>query len=156
MQDPSQQSFDREYSDRIKIRELIDNYSRYADRREAKKQAALFASDAIVEVYQGRLQTKKPVQVIQGRAHLETALDVLNQYEITTHFNGQSLLSIEGDRASGETYCLAHHLWTEQGKRILMTMSIRYQDEFIRLNEVWLIAMRKIVIDWVDSQPSTH
>jgi ketosteroid isomerase-like protein len=36
--------------------------------------------------------------------------DDLNRYEATTHFNGQSTIDLDGDRATGESYCLAHHL----------------------------------------------
>lgn len=38
------------------------------------------------------------------------------------HFNGQSTIDINSDSAIGEVYCLAHHLWTENGKRMLMVM----------------------------------
>ena len=40
----------------------------------------------------------------------------LNQYAATMHFNGQSTIYLDGDRATGESYCLAHHLTvTEDG-----------------------------------------
>jgi hypothetical protein len=34
----------------------------------------------------------------------------LNRYETTTHFNGQSTVTIDGDRAMGASYAIAHHL----------------------------------------------
>jgi len=37
----------------------------------------------------------------------------LNRYEATTHFNGQSRVKIDGDRATGESYTIAHHLFSE-------------------------------------------
>jgi hypothetical protein len=46
---------------------------------------------------------------LRGHAELAEAFKVLENYEITTHFNGQSTVTLDGDRASGETYCLAHH-----------------------------------------------
>ncbi|MEO3853822.1 nuclear transport factor 2 family protein [Acrocarpospora sp. B8E8] len=36
----------REIADRMAVRRLVDLYARYADRRDAKGQAALFAEDA--------------------------------------------------------------------------------------------------------------
>ena len=36
--------------------------------------------------------------------------DALNGYVATVHFNGQSTVGLDGDRATGESYCLANHL----------------------------------------------
>lgn len=38
------------------------------------------------------------------------------------HFNGQSTLRIEGDHATGETYCQAHHFLNESGRRMILVM----------------------------------
>jgi len=59
--------------------------------------------------------------------------DNLNTYKATTHFNGQSTLALDGDRASGESYCLAHHIssaWAPSAR--FMIASIRYLDEFVK------------------------
>jgi SnoaL-like domain len=44
----------------------------------------------------------------------------LNRYEVTTHFNGQSIVTLDGHRATGESYTIAHHLYTEDGDRKIM------------------------------------
>jgi len=64
--------------------------------------------------------------------------DDLNRYERTTHFNGQSTVALDGDRATGESYCLAHHLYTEDGERKLMVASLRYLDTFAKSDGAWL------------------
>ena len=69
--------------------------------------------------------------------------------------HGQSTVTVDGDRATGETYCLAHHLWTEEGRRTLMVMSIRYHDTFVRQGGRWFFAERRLITDWVDRRPST-
>ncbi len=84
---------------------------------------------------------------------LAEAFKVLDNYDATTHFNGQSTISLDGDLATGKTYCLAHHLWTENGQRILMVMFIRYLDTFVRQNGDWRFAKRQLVIDWTDKRP---
>jgi hypothetical protein len=94
------------------------------------------------------------VQRLQGRAELAEALKVLETYDATTHFNGQSTITLDGDRATGETYCLAHHLWVEDGQRTLMVMSIRYLDRFVRQDGEWLFAERQLIADWTDKRPS--
>jgi hypothetical protein len=52
--------------------------------------------------------------------------DNLNSYDATTHFNGQSIGQVDGDRATDEGYCLAQHLTITDSQRTLMVASIRY------------------------------
>ena len=52
----------------------------------------------------------------------------LNVYEQTMHFNGQSTVTLDGDRATGHVYCRAHHVYSENGKRTLMVAVLRYRD----------------------------
>ena len=80
--------------------------------------------------------------------------DDLNRYEATTHFNGQSTVTLHGDRATGESYCLAHHLYTEDGERRLMVASLRYLDTFVKTDGTWLFAERKLYVDWTETRPS--
>ncbi|MGI5149912.1 nuclear transport factor 2 family protein [Plantactinospora sp. CA-294935] len=142
-------------ADRLAIRELVDAYAHLADRRDPQGQAALFTDDARVAVYDGEPDTTEPAQVLTGRNELATAFASLRNYDRTTHFNGQSTVTVDGDDATGETYCLAHHLWTEQGQRTLMVMSIRYHDTFVRQSGRWFFAERRLITDWVDRRPST-
>jgi SnoaL-like domain len=81
--------------------------------------------------------------------------DDLNQYVATMHFNGQSTISLDGNRATGESYCLAHHLAVaEDGQRTLMVASIRYLDEFVKQDGQWLFAERRLMVNWIDTRPS--
>ncbi|MFC6022925.1 nuclear transport factor 2 family protein [Plantactinospora solaniradicis] len=141
-------------ADREAIRELVDDYARLADRRDARGQAALFIADGRVAVYQGEPGTAEPVQVVNGRDELAAAFGGLQTYDKTTHFNGHSKVTLDGDHATGESSCLAYHLWTEQGQRTLMIMSIRYHDTFVRQDQRWLFVERQLIIDWVDRRPS--
>ena len=73
----------------------------------------------------------------------------------TTHFNGQSTVVIDGDRAAGESYCLAHHLVVgEDGERTMMVAALRYLDEFVKQDGVWLFAERRLKVDWAETRPS--
>jgi hypothetical protein len=72
------------------------------------------------------------------------------------HFNGQSTVSLDGDRAAGESYCLAHHLSVgEDGQRTMMIASIRYLDEFAKQDGQWLFAERRLMVNWTETRPST-
>jgi len=60
-----------------------------------------------------------------------------------------------GALATGESYCLAHHLSVgEDGVRTIMIASIRYLDEFVRQDGVWLFAERRLMVDWTETRPS--
>jgi hypothetical protein len=144
-----------EAADRVAIRELIDNYGYYADRREAQKQAALYTANGFMEIYRGEPDTSKPVGILKGRAALEEAFKGLKAYAITFHMNGQNTIRFSGDSATGIVHCLAHHILYEDGKRMLLVMGIHYYDVYVRQHDQWLFANRKLIIDWEDKRPST-
>lgn len=143
-----------EVAERVAIRELIDAYAHCADRRDAKGQMALFTADADFVVYMDTA-AEQPTQELHGRESLAPVFDNLNTYATTTHFNGQSTVSVAGDRATGQSYCLAHHLSSApDGQRILMVASIRYFDQFVKQDGVWLFAERRLMVDWTETRAS--
>jgi ketosteroid isomerase-like protein len=142
-----------EAADRLAIRELIDAYAHCADRRDAKGQMALFASDTRFLVFMDATAAE-PTQELHGRESLAPVFDDLNQYVATMHFNGQSTILLDGDRATGESYCLAHHLKVGQdGQRTMMIASIRYLDELVKQDGQWLFAERRLMVNWTETRP---
>src|SRR6202008_1368733 len=96
-------------SDRLAIRELVDAYAYCADRRDATGQMALFTEDTEFLVYMDS-RSGSPTQHLRGRAALAPVCDDLNPYVPHMHFKGQSTVVLDGDHASGVTYCQAHHV----------------------------------------------
>src|SRR6202045_3091185 len=144
-----------EAADRLAIRELLDAYAHCADRRDAKGQMALFTPDTRFLVYMDS-RSEQPTQELHGRESLAPVFDNLNTYIATMHFNGQSTVSLDGNRATGESYCLAHHLSVgEDGQRTMMIASIRYLDEFVKQDGEWLFAERRLMVNWTETRPST-
>jgi ketosteroid isomerase-like protein len=142
-----------EAADRLAIRELIDAYAHCADRRDAKGQMALFTKNTHFVVFIDS-RTVEPSMDLQGREALEPVFDDLNTYQTTTHFNGQSTIELHGDRATGESYCLAHHISFVDCQRTLMVASLRYLDVFSKQDGKWLFAERKLLVDWTDTRSS--
>ncbi|MDQ1460462.1 MAG: hypothetical protein QOI08_1946 [Actinomycetota bacterium] len=101
-----------EAADRLAIRELFDAYAHCADRRDAEGQKSLFTVDTELAVYMDG-EGSEATYVLQGREALTPVFDDLNRYEATTHFNGQSTVALVEDRATGESYTIAHHVFTE-------------------------------------------
>jgi ketosteroid isomerase-like protein len=141
-----------EAADRLAIRELVEDYAHCADRRDAKGQMALFTEDTHFVVYMDA-KSPTPSQELHSREALAPVFANLNQYETTTHFVGQStIFTLTSDRATGEAYCLAHHVTESGGKRHLMLASLRYNDTFVKLDGTWLFAERLLYVDWVDER----
>ena len=142
-----------EAADRLAIRELVEAYAHCADRRDAKGQMALFTADTHFVVYMNA-RDSKPSQELHSREALAPVFADLNRYAATTHFVGQSTINtLKGDRATGEAYCLAHHVTVDAGKRSLMVASLRYLDTFVKIGGGWLFAERLLYVDWVDARP---
>jgi hypothetical protein len=140
----------QELEDRIAIRELIDQYAYYADTRNCEGQMAIFTEDTNFEVYMDEKLTT-PVQIVKGRKNLRPIFDDLNHYLTTMHFNGQNMVKLNGNRATGITYCRAYHLKVEAGTQKLMIAGIRYFDTMIKQDDTWLFAERKLKVCWTEN-----
>ena len=141
-----------EAADRLAIRELVEGYAHCADRRDAKGQMALFTEDTHFVVYMNA-QDPKPSMDLHARDALAPVFADLNKYDATTHFVGQStIFTLSADQATGEAYCLAHHVTVNGEKRRLMVASLRYYDTFVKTDGTWLFAERQLYVDWVDER----
>jgi SnoaL-like domain len=140
-----------EAADRLALRELFDAYAHCADRRDAQGQKALFTEDTRFAVYMDG-EASEPTYVLEGREALTPVFDDLNRYEATTHSNGQSTVTIDGNRATGESYTIAHHVYTEDGTRKIMIASLRYLDTFTKIDQSWYFAERNLILDWSETR----
>ena len=142
----------QEAADRLSIRELVEAYAHCADRRDAQGQMSLFTADTHFVVYMDA-KDPTPSQELRSREALAPVFADLNQYAATMHFVGQSTISmLTGDRATGETYCMPHHLTINGGKRRLMIAALRYYDTFVKMDGSWLFAERKLYVDWLEER----
>jgi ketosteroid isomerase-like protein len=139
-------------ADRLAIRELVEAYAHCADRRDAKGQMALFTADTHFVVFMDA-KNPAPSQELHSRDALAPVFADLNKYEATTHFVGQStIFTLTPDRATGEAYCLAHHVTVDGAKRHLMVASLRYLDTFLKQEGQWLFSERRLYVDWVENR----
>ena len=91
-----------------------------------------------------------PSQELHSREALAPVFADLNKYAATTHFVRQStIFKLMGDRATGEAYCLAHHVTVDGGKRSLMLASLRYLDTFVKMDGAW---RRRLYVDWLEER----
>ena len=145
----------QEAADRLAIREVFDAYARCADIRDAEGQKALFTEDTRFAVYMSGPGTE-PSYVLEGREALSPVFDDLNRYEATMHFNGQSTVVFDGNEATGDSYTIAHHVYTENDTRMMMVAWLRYLDTFTKVDQTWYIAERQIILKWSETRPLGH
>ena len=142
----------QEAADRLAIRELVEAYAHCADRRDAQGQMSLFTTDTHFVVYMSA-KDPTPSQELNSREELAPVFADLNKYDATAHFVGQStIFTLANERATGEAYCLAHHVTVDGEKRGLMVASLRYQDTFVKMDGAWLFAERLLYVDWLEER----
>ena len=74
-----------EAADRLAIRELVEAYAHCADRRDAKRQMALFTEDTHFVVLMNA-KDPKPSMDLHARDALAPVFADPNKYDATTHF----------------------------------------------------------------------
>jgi hypothetical protein len=141
-----------EAADRLALRELVEAYAHCADRRDAKGQMSLFTTDTHFVVYMDA-KDPNPSQELNSREALAPVFADVDQYAATMHFVGQStIFTLNGGRATGEAYCIAHHLMVDGEKRRLLVAYLRYLDTFAQIDGTWLFAERLLYVDWLEER----
>jgi hypothetical protein len=136
------------------LRSLAERYARAVDRRDGGAFAAVFEVDGRIRVY-NPAEAENPTGETIGRAALaEIPASVGSRYTRTQHFLGQSTYEVGDGVATGEVYCLAHHLAPLlRGGQHEYTMFIRYDDRY-RLggDGSWRILDRRVLVDWTETR----
>lgn len=131
--------------DRDALRRLVERYATAVDHRDPEGAAGCF-------LVEGRLRVGDDLP-LEGRAAIVSALGRLSRYEVTAHLLGHSNHVVDGDRATGESWCRAHHVYEDAGVRRDWVMAIRYLDRYVRSAEGWRIVDRHLVVEWQEDRP---
>lgn len=139
------------------LRALAETYARGADRGDGDLYASAFHADAELQVFSAADQVN-PDRYRRGHDELRGIPGMLQRYERTFHMLGQSTYDIADDRAAGEVYCIAHHLFDNgDGSVTNHVMYIRYQDIYEPDGTgTWKIRQRKVVVDWTEQRPADN
>jgi uncharacterized protein (TIGR02246 family) len=139
-------------ADRLAIADLVHAYAQGVDRRDPEAVAQLFADDGAFVAY-ATPGAEEPTSRSRGRLEIAMAIGMAKQYRSTVHTIGNHLARVEGDRAEGETRCVAYHLLGEEGAEWLLVWHLRYLDTYTRSREGWRIQERVLRVDIVTEQP---
>jgi ketosteroid isomerase-like protein len=139
-------------ADRLALRELVDRYASAVDARDADAFADLFTPDAVLAVYE--TEGEDPVVEYRGHAALRKVMGLLRFYSATFHLMANHRCEIGASEATGETYCIAHHLTEAAGAATDLVMYIRYRDAYARTADGWRFARRDVLRQWTEERPA--
>jgi hypothetical protein len=133
------------------IAQIARTYARGMDRQQADAVASLFTESGRLALYAGEPDDGRLTVEWRGREDITAALrQGRARYSTTTHFLGQQTLTPHGDGYTGETYCLAHHIYQRDDRPYNRVMSIRYHDVYVHKDGRWLIDERRLAVDWIE------
>lgn len=132
--------------DRLEIHDLVTRYYCAADQRDFAAFLSCFVPGTHVD-YSEVLPVSSAQAVEEVTAVIEAAMAAV--FSNTQHFMGNHTVSIDGDSASGETYCLAIHQYIDpsQDQDQRPVSALRYLDRFVRTEDGWRIEHRTVTRD---------
>lgn len=135
--------------EKLKLKELVDVFSNLADVKDTNTQAQLFTEDAVLTSYNGDQVFEQ-----RGRNAIEEACaNFLELFDTVYHINGQQVVDIQGDKATGVSYCQVVLIGpNEKGERVQNMQGVRYEDEYLKVDGEWKIANRTSHFVWSDSK----
>ncbi len=135
--------------DKMALKELVDSFSILADQKDVDTQVLLFTEDAEVNTYyDGKL-----VGTYKGRESIGKAFaSYLSNFSHVFHMNGQQIVEIDGDHATGVSYCQVYLKGTLRGKNVEITDGAYYNDEYVKRNGRWLIDKRTTNFVWQNTK----
>lgn len=131
------------------LRALSERYAAGIDRRDADLYFSAFHDPGCIAVHQPA-EADEPIREIRGAEQIGRNTELIKGYARTFHFLGQSSYQIEGDRATGEVYCIAHHLSPDRHGGTNYVMYIRYEDDYAKRDGRWGIETRRVRVDWTE------
>ncbi len=134
-------------ADRLELRELVDRYAQAVDRTDAAGVAALFVEDGTLATWLDPTSSEGTGQR-QGRAAIAAAIRGMARYVATHHTVSSASVAVDGDTATGETRCAAHHLEDTPAGRRDTVLYIRYLDTFARDRDGWRFRRREVRVQW--------
>jgi hypothetical protein len=130
-----------EMQDKFEIQELVNVFATLADEKDAKSQGELFLENGLLEFQMG---FDGELQSIVGREALVKAFAAtINPCIAVYHINGQHIITLNGDAATGTAYCQATLVNDVEGKKIMTVNHVRYRDCYQKVDGKWYLEKRR-------------
>jgi ketosteroid isomerase-like protein len=135
----------QEVSDRLEIRNLIDEYASSLDDGSTDRLVGVFTDDAHFWVTQAG--SDESLMSYDGSEEIAQIMTLISPFGHTMHVMLNHQVKVSGDTATSVTYCTANHLLGDPAEANL-TMALKYRDEHRRTADGWRIARREVVRYW--------
>ncbi|MBU3156859.1 nuclear transport factor 2 family protein [Clostridium estertheticum] len=130
-----------EIQEKLEIQELVNRFANLADEKDAKSQGDLFLENGMLEFQMG---FDGGIQNIIGREELVKAFAAtINPCIAVYHINGQHIITLNGDEATGTAYCQATLVNDVDGKKIVTVNDVRYSDIYKKVDGKWYLKKRR-------------
>jgi ketosteroid isomerase-like protein len=135
------------------LRQLVDAYASLGDEKKISEVMALFTPDAVYSVYMGGIQVARTT----GTEALEKEFSG-HAAAVKTYFtlNGQHTVNVTGDTATGVSFTQIKMVRASEGPDVLTDYSVRYDDQYVRQGDKWLLKERTAHFIIVEARPLGH
>ncbi|OAA27684.1 SnoaL-like domain-containing protein [Frankia sp. EI5c] len=126
--------------DRARIRDCVVRLARGEDRRDAELISGAYWPEATDDhgIFVGDL-----------KEYLDWVVPGAAAISVTLHTLGQSLIEVQGDRATAETHVTAYHRIDLGDEEHDIVIGGRYLDRLEERGREWRIAHRTMLYDWL-------
>jgi hypothetical protein len=126
------------------LRRIINGYARCCDMRDGDGFAKLYAPGAVLEGPGFKNTTAEQIRAVPGS---------LSVFKKTYHTLLNTMFDINGDRASGVIYSMAHHLTPlSDGQYNDLVMYITYYDRYVRGPTGWRFENRRVEMEFTENR----
>lgn len=139
-------------SDIAALADLVARYAIAADDRDEAELTELFTADAELVRPAALLRDGDQEVVSGGEVIARTIVDSVSRLHSTFHQVGQQVVDIDGDTATGVTYCVAHHIYRKGEEYRDNSMGVKYIDTFRRDSSGWRIARRAPIVEYSEDR----
>ena len=122
--------------DQQEIYEVLMRYCRGADRGDTSLIASTQRLDPTHPTYDAAFEADAIVDRLTATT------------KRTTHFFGNVLIGVRGDRAWSESYFFTFQLVDQQATEVLRCITARYLHHFDRLDGAWFVTSKDVVHEW--------
>jgi hypothetical protein len=142
-------------TDLAHIRRLVEAYAIAMDENDLDAFDRIFVPEgALVVLAPGR---DEPLGTFQGPGPegvglVSILMDQL--YRNTLHHITTHVATVDGEGATGVTYCLAYHMVDGADGGELETLGVRYEDEYVRTPQGWRMGTRRATRLWSQITPT--
>ncbi len=127
---------------------MSESYAKAADDREPDSLADVFWPDGLLEVfYPGQTRPRR----YEGHEEIRGSCRRLSRFRLTMHMLGQAIFTIDGEEATGDVYCVAHHLDADRLDTDYV-LFIRYADRYRAVGGRWGIRQRQVRTLWTETR----